>query len=158
MSEHTRERLDDLWEFLGFLANGLLFLLVGFSADLGAVATWGGPVAVAIAAVLLARVLLIGLSTLLPPDQQPGTSVGERIVLVWGGLRGALTVTLALALPADTPGRELVTTLALGTVLFTLVVQGLTLPWVIRRLGLSLDRAPGKASSGSGADATMARR
>jgi CPA1 family monovalent cation:H+ antiporter len=158
MSPLTRQRLDDLWEYVGFFANGLLFLLLGFTVNLASLRAQAWPVAVAIAAVLLARVLLIGLSTLLPPDQQPGTSVGERIVLVWGGLRGALTVTLALALPADTPGRELVTTLALGTVLFSLVVQGLTLPWVIRRLGLSLDRAPGKASSGSGADATMARR
>jgi CPA1 family monovalent cation:H+ antiporter len=52
-----------------------------------------------------------------------------------------LTVTLALAMPADTPGRELVTNLSLGVVLFTLVVQGLTLPWVIERTGLSRERA-----------------
>src|SRR5262245_12784951 len=140
MSPRARALLDDLWEYVGFVANGVLFLLLGFTVDLGRLGEQGGPILAAIGAVLLARALLIALSSLLPPDQQPAASNGERVVLVWGGLRGALTVTLALALPADTPGRELLTTLSLGVVLFTLVVQGLTLPWVIARAGLSRER------------------
>jgi CPA1 family monovalent cation:H+ antiporter len=132
MSPRTRQLLDDTWEYFGFFANGLLFLMVGFSVGLARFREQAWPVAVAVLAVLIARVALIGVSSLLPPDQQPGRSSGERVVLVWGGLRGALTVTLALALPVDAPGRDLITTMAFGVVLFTLVVQGLTLPWVVR--------------------------
>jgi CPA1 family monovalent cation:H+ antiporter len=143
MSPRTRQLLDDMWEYVGFVANGLLFLLLGFTVNLASLREQAWPVVAAIGAVLLARALLIGISSLLPADQQPATSAGERIVLVWGGLRGALTVTLALALPGDTPDRGLVTSLAFGVVLFTLVVQGLTLPWVIQLAGLSRDRTRG---------------
>ena len=57
---------------------------------------------------------------------------------MWGGLRGALTITLALALPAEIAERQLLLAMAFGVVLFTLLVQGLTLPLVVRRAGLAL--------------------
>ena len=60
----------------------------------------------------------------------------ERAVLVWGGLRGALTLALALALPPDLLARDALVAMAFGGVLFTLVVQGLTLPLLVRRCGL----------------------
>jgi NhaP-type Na+/H+ or K+/H+ antiporter len=60
----------------------------------------------------------------------------ERVVLVWSGLRGALTIALALGLPLATPSRDLLIDMAFGVVLFTLIVQGLSMPYVIRRLSL----------------------
>ena len=132
LSARARRLLDDVWEYFGFFANGMLFLLVGFSARISVLAREAWPLEVAIAAVLLARVLLIGISNVLPVHERPGRTVRQQVVLVWGGLRGALTVTLALALPADTPMRDLVIAMAFSVVVFTLVVQGLTLPWVTR--------------------------
>jgi CPA1 family monovalent cation:H+ antiporter len=136
MSENTRARLDDLWEYLGFLANGLLFLLVGFSASLGELSGRAGPIALAIAAVVLARVLIIEVAARAIPERWRGLTERERVVLIWGGLRGALTIALALSLPAETPERDLLIELAFGVVLFTLVVPGLTLAPLLRRLGL----------------------
>ena len=135
MSEHTRRLLDDLWEYFGFVANALVFLLVGFTANLASLVALAWPVAVSILAVLGSRVLVI----LGPPLLRAGqlTAPGERAVLVWGGLRGALTITLALALPPGLADRQLLVGMAFGVVLFSLVVQGVSLRFVIKRAGLA---------------------
>jgi CPA1 family monovalent cation:H+ antiporter len=135
MSERTRRLLDDLWEYFGFVANALVFLLVGFTANLANLVLLAWPVAVSILAVLGARVLVILGPPLLRARRL--TSPGERAVLVWGGLRGALTITLALALPPDLADRQLLVEMAFGVVLFSLVVQGITLPLVVKRAGLA---------------------
>lgn len=137
MSEKTTRLLDDLWEYLGFVANALVFLLLGFSVNVAALRGEAWAVSVAVVAVLAARVLVTALSALATPRSLEVIHTrAERAVLIWGGLRGALTAALALALPVDTPARDLLVTMAFGVVLFTLVVQGLTLPALIRRVGL----------------------
>ncbi|MDQ6673164.1 MAG: sodium:proton antiporter [Chloroflexota bacterium] len=136
MSENTRRLLDDLWEFLGFVANAIVFVLVGFTANLASLFAQAWPATAAILAVLLARVVLLGAPGLLLKDHHLKTSGAERVVLAWGGLRGALTITLALALPPETPDRELLVAMSFGVVLFTLLVQGMSLPLLLRQLGL----------------------
>src|SRR5215212_1970407 len=86
------------------------------------------PVLLAIVAVTLAWLVVVWVPPLIVPSRFRVTGVGDRAVLTWGGLRGALTIALALALPAETPSRELLVAMAFGVTLFTLVVQGLTLP------------------------------
>jgi CPA1 family monovalent cation:H+ antiporter len=137
MSERTRRLLDDLWEYFGFIANALVFLLVGFSASLRTLADVAGPISIGILAVLISRVLVLFGVPRLVPRRSTMTTPAERTVLVWGGLRGALTITLALALPPEVPERSLLIAMAFGVVLFTLMVQGLTLPLVVRRMGLA---------------------
>jgi CPA1 family monovalent cation:H+ antiporter len=79
------------------------------------------------------------------------TGSAERLVLTWGGLRGALTITLALALPPELPERQLLISMAFGVVLFTLVVQAVTLPVVVQRVGLAgLDSPPGRGPTTAG--------
>jgi len=136
MSETTRRLLDDLWEFLGFVTNAIVFVLVGFTANLTSLATHAWPAIVAIVAALLARFLLLGAPTLLPRTGPLATSSAERLVLAWSGLRGALTVTLALALPPEAPERDLLVAMSFSVVLFTLLVQGMSLPLLLRKLGL----------------------
>ena len=140
MTERTRRLLDDLWEYSGFLVNAFVFMLVGFTARLAALAAEAGPVIAAICGVLLARIVVV----MVPPELlrltrriRVVTSHAERAVLIWGGLRGALTITLALALPADYADRQLLIAMAYGVVLFTLLVQGVTLSLVIQRTGLA---------------------
>jgi monovalent cation:H+ antiporter, CPA1 family len=135
MSERTSRLLDDLWEFLGFAANAILFLLVGLSVNLAALITNSKAVAVAIMAVLVARILVVEAVGLLTARGPLAAPFRERLVLIWSGLRGALTMALALGLPLSTPSRALLIHMAFGVVLFTLIAQGLTLPLVIRRLG-----------------------
>ncbi|MGE3269343.1 MAG: cation:proton antiporter [Chloroflexota bacterium] len=139
MSERTRTLLDELWQYLGFVANGFVFLLVGFSVNIGTLVEHAWPVLLAILAVTLARAVVVWIPPLFVPRRFLVTGVGDRVVLTWGGLRGALTIALALALPAQTPSRDLLIAMSFGVVLFTLVVQGLTLPLVIRRAGVSQD-------------------
>ena len=136
MSNRTRRLLDDLWEYFGFVGNAVVFLLVGFSANLASLLASGGAVVISIVIVFASRVLVVAgppLLLRLSRRVQAVTSRGERAILIWGGLRGALTITLALALPAGFPERRLLLAMAFGVVLFTLLVQGLTLPLVVKR-------------------------
>ena len=140
MSGRTRRLLDDLWEYFGFVGNAVVFLLVGFTANLASLVASGGAVLVSIAIVFAARVVVVAgppLVLRLSRRVQAVTSRGERAVLIWGGLRGALTITLALALPAEFPERQLLIAMAFGVVLFTLLVQGITLSLVVQRTGLA---------------------
>jgi CPA1 family monovalent cation:H+ antiporter len=151
MSERSRRLLDDLWEYVGFVVNAVVFLLVGFTTNLAALAAVTGPVLVSIGSVLFSRVVVI----VIPPALlrltrriRVVTSQGERAVLIWGGMRGALTITLAIALPSSIADRQLLIEMAFGVVLFTLVVQGLTLSLVVQRalplpLGEALSRGEG---------------
>lgn len=136
MSERTSRLLDDLWEFLGFFANAILFLLVGLNVNLAALVADGKAVVVAILAVLVARVLVVEAVGLLTAHGPLATPFRERLVITWAGLRGALTIALALGLPNDTPSRDLLINMAFGVVLFTLIAQGLSLGFLVKRLGL----------------------
>jgi CPA1 family monovalent cation:H+ antiporter len=140
MSGRTRRLLDDLWEYFGFVGNAVVFLLVGFTANLASLVASGGAVLVSIAIVFAARVVVVAgppLVLRMSRRVQAVTSRAERAVLIWGGLRGALTITLALALPAEFPERQLLIAMAFGVVLFTLVVQGITLSLLVQRTGLA---------------------
>jgi monovalent cation:H+ antiporter, CPA1 family len=137
MSERTRRLLDDLWEYFGFFANALVFLLVGFTASLASLFAALWPVTASIFAVLVSRAVVVLTPPLLAPRRLTTISRPERAVLVWGGLRGALTITLALAVPPDLPERQLLVAMAFGVVLFSLVVQGTTLSIVVHRFGLA---------------------
>jgi CPA1 family monovalent cation:H+ antiporter len=134
------------WMLLGAAIVGILawrirlpyavaLVACGVLANLASLFGLAWPVAISILAVLGSRVLVI----LGPPLLKAGrlTSRGERAVLVWGGLRGALTITLALALPPELAERQLLVGMAFGVVLFSLVVQGVTLPLVVRRASLA---------------------
>ena len=147
MTERTRRLLDDLWEYFGFVVNALVFLLVGFTANLASLVAAAGQVLVSIAVVFASRVIVVSGTPLLLivlrrrvrllRRLQPVTSRAERAVLIWGGLRGALTITLALALPPEFPERQLMIAMAFGVVLFSLLVQGVTLSLLVRRTGLA---------------------
>jgi CPA1 family monovalent cation:H+ antiporter len=136
MSDQSSRLLDDLWEFLGFFANAILFLLIGLSVNLAALMANGKAVAVAIVSVVVARIIIVQAVAFISTRGGSAVPHRERVVLVWAGLRGALTVALALGLPLNTPSRGLLINMAFGVVLFTLIAQGLSLPLVIRRLGL----------------------
>lgn len=140
MSERTREAVDNFWSTVAFLANALLFLLVGVqlnptsilsSADIVSLLFTAG---LAIVAVLLARFVLVAtLPTSLPPS--PGKRLHSwRFVIFWSGLRGALSLALVLALPLDVPNRSHIIFATYAVVLFTLLVQGFSLRVILQRL------------------------
>ncbi len=135
MTPTTRISLLNFWEYAAFLANTFVFLLIGLEVDLGLVWQYRYAVLQAIGAVLVTRfVLVFGLSAVLRRALPPRWAA----VLFWGGLRGAISLALALGLPAvlGAQARGLLQALAFGVVLFTLLVQGLTIEPLIHRLGL----------------------
>lgn len=133
MTERTRERLDDFWELIDGILNAVLFVLIGL-AVLSLRPTGGAVVAgcLAVPVVLAARWLSVGaLMTLLWPERDRPFPAHSIKLLTWGGLRGGIPVALALSLP---PGheREVLLTATYIIVVFSVVVQGLSFPALLR--------------------------
>ncbi len=135
MSPTTRIVLFNFWEYMAFLANSLVFLLIGLKVDIPALLAAWQPIVWAIGAVLLARVVVVyGLNLLSKRLAEP-ISLRWQHVLTWGGLRGALSLALALSLPLSFgEDRTLLRTMAFGVVLFSLLVQATSIRALIRRL------------------------
>ena len=142
MSERTREAVDNFWSVVAFIANALVFLLVGaelnptrFLFNTSLLITAG----LAVVAVLLSRLIVI---LMLPSVTQPlipqtlwsFVPTPWRVVIFWSGLRGALSLALVLALPLNVPLRDTLIASTYAVVLFTLLVQGFTLRFILRRL------------------------
>lgn len=133
MRPTTRLVVFTFWEYAAFLASSVVFLLIGLQVDPSSLIEYAGPVLWAIASVLIARAITIYVVARL------GTSmpVAWRHILWWGGLRGAVALALALSLPAALGAeREVVLVMTFGVVLFTLLVQGLSMGPLVRRLGV----------------------
>lgn len=137
MSPTTRIVLFNFWEYVAFLANSLVFLILGLEVDIPALMAAWNPIVWAIGGVMTARVIVVyGLSLVARYVAEP-VSLRWQHVLSWGGLRGALSLALALSLPASFGDeRTLLRTMAFGVVLFTLLVQATTMGPFIRRLGI----------------------
>lgn len=141
LSKQGRSRVQWAWEYFAFIANSVVFILIGMnvagmSIDVrGAVAA-----AIAVALVLLGRA--VSIYALVFPFRRsrwrlPAT---YQHTLFWGGLRGALALALALAVPASVQERDAIIITSFVVVAFSILVQGLTMPWLIRRFGLSRDQ------------------
>ncbi len=133
MSPTTRIVLSNFWEYVAFLANSAVFLLIGIQVDFLELLTFWPTILWAIAAVLVSRAVVVYLLSRI------GRSVPSRWrhVLFWGGLRGAIALALALSIPAEAgPERMTITAMAFGVVLFTLLAQGITMDGLLKRLGV----------------------
>ena len=134
------------WEYAAFLANSIVFLMIGGHEADQPLGTYLGAAAVAIAAVLIGRAITVyGLALPLLPTPLR-IDMRYRHVLFWGGLRGALALALALALPPEIAERHEIIVVAFAVVAFSIFAQGLTMPWLIGRLRL----APGAADQERG--------
>jgi CPA1 family monovalent cation:H+ antiporter len=132
MSETTRQHLKTFWLLVDDTLNALLFLLIGL--EIAAIDLERHAILATIAMlpiVLLARWVSVTVSAL-PLSLSLPDRFGSFLVLTWGGLRGGISVALALALP-PTPYKDALLTIAYGIVVFSIVVQGLSLEWVARR-------------------------
>ena len=151
MPRATVEALDTVWEFFAFLVTALVFLLIGLAISFGDVLATVPTIAWGVLAILAGRALVVYVML-------GGTSrlvLGRRLptawlhILFWAGLRGAVAIAMALSLPVDFPQRALLQEITFGIVLFTLLVQGTTIEWLIERVGaggpLPEDASPAEA-------------
>jgi len=137
LSDDGRERVGHAWEFFAFLANSIVFILIGMNvADQPLTALGSAAAAVAIALVLAGRGLSIYPLAALFRASRWKLPASYQHTLFWGGLRGALALALALAVPANVPERTAIILTAFVAVAFSILVQGLTMPWLIRRFDL----------------------
>jgi CPA1 family monovalent cation:H+ antiporter len=120
------DNVDTFWSAIAFIVNAMVFLATGLVMQVARLADHPLLVAIAILAAVLSRVALAGLII------RPAT---WRITVVLGGMRGGLSLALALALPQTLPFRDEIVDAVFGVVLFTVIVQGVALEPVLRRLG-----------------------
>jgi CPA1 family monovalent cation:H+ antiporter len=121
-----RERLDLFWQVIDGTLNAILFMLIGLEVLLISYRfAYLKAIVILIPVILIARSVSIGLPWLLL-RRRSRFDHGALPVLVWGGLRGALSVAMALSLPAGTP-RDVVVAITYGIVVFSILVQGTTI-------------------------------
>jgi monovalent cation:H+ antiporter, CPA1 family len=134
----TLRYLENFWGYLSYIASSMTFLLVGLTADWSSIRRNIAYVAVAVVVALLGRA--VGIFGLFPlVNRLPGVEKADtryQTVMVWGGLRGAMSLVLAMSIPPTFPYRDQIVAITLGVVLFSVIVQGLSLEVVIRYLGL----------------------
>ena len=137
-SAEVREMWDQVWEALDYVANALLFLLIGLVIGPGLLLEHADAIALAAVVVLAARALAVVPTVWLLERVAHIPRLGWRneAVLVWGGLRGGVALALALALPEELAERELLVALTGGVVLVTLLLNATTIRWLVSRLGL----------------------
>jgi len=135
LSTSSRQAVEDFWEYAAFVANSLIFLLIGIRLERPAYHFFWLSVLIAIGVVLIGRALAIYPLSLVFLRSALRLKLRHQHILFWGGLRGALALALALGLPSDTPAREEIITVAFAVVAFSLFVQGLTIAPLMRRLG-----------------------
>lgn len=136
MSASTQLAVQSFWEYIAFALNSVIFLLIGFEVSpLSLVASWS-VIAIAFVAVLAGRATVILGVTLLLQRTAERIPVAWGAALTWGGLRGALSMVLALALPPDFPERSLLVTMTFGVAIASILIQGISMPLVLRWLGL----------------------
>ncbi|MFG2948649.1 Na+/H+ antiporter [Streptomyces adustus] len=155
----TRLAGHTFWDIVDTLVTGVAFGLIGLelhNAIRTAAGRWGELLGWAAAVVVV--VVLVRLVWLLPAtwltkrlhakrdyDEEIPMSWRETVVMWWAGMRGVASVALALAVPLSTedgspfPDRDEIVFIAFGVIMATLVLQGLTLPWLVRRLGVRAD-------------------
>ncbi len=140
MSPRTRIALWSFWEYLSFIVNSLVFLLIGLQVRVGTLLRDWRPTLLAIATVVLGRVLSV--YGLVPVSNLVRSKIPAKWqhVLVAGGIRGALALALALSLSRTFPYREQILAMTFGVVAFTIIVQGLSIKPLLRLLGIGIVR------------------
>jgi len=138
ISDSGRPHVLAAWEFFAFVANSFVFLLIGIQLVGVPISRLGWVTsAIAIVLVLIGRAVAVYPLSNLFRSSKLAISFPFQNVLFWGGLRGALGLALALTVPLTVPERGPIILSAFVVVAFSIFVQGLTMPWLVERLGLT---------------------
>lgn len=137
MNPRTRVIVSEFWEFLAFFVNSIVFLLIGDQLQIGNLLSNLDLIVVTIVAMLITRAIsTYGLSAFTNFALKSEIAWQEQTAIWWGGLRGSVSIALALSVPVALNGRNEIISTVFGVVLFTLLFQGLTMKTVLRQLNL----------------------
>lgn len=137
MSAGTRTGHKSFWEYLAFLVNSLIFLLIGLQVKFDLLCKYALQIGVGILVVLLARVVVVyGLAPFIG-SRSHKIPWNWRHLLFWGALRGSVCMALALSLPDSFAYKEMITITTFGVVLFTLLIPGLTIEPLVTLLKMN---------------------
>lgn len=139
MSPNSRLAVLAFWEYAAFVVNSLVFLIVGIEEAAVSFAAAGLTLLVAGGAALLARAVIVYGIWTVAMTCEPGMGRWSHAVF-WSGLRGGLSMAMALGVPLFLPEREELIVMTYGVVLSSLLVQGLTVEGIIKKLGLTSAR------------------
>ncbi len=138
LSEGGRAFVLEVWDFLAFLANSCIFILIGLTVARVPFASVGyATLALAVLIVLIGRAATVYPLGLLFSTTRWRIPLAQQHVLWWGGLRGALALALALSLPDSIFERQAILVVTFGVVAFSVICQGLTMPMLMRRLRIT---------------------
>jgi Na+/H+ antiporter len=160
MAPETRLRSRAVWDMGSFLLNGLVFILIGLQLlrILPALGLRPLPLLIGLGVLISLTVVVVRFGWVFGGGivarmlaRSSSQQWRDRAVVSWAGMRGVVSLATALALPLDIPERDLLIFLTFCVILVTLVGQGLSLPWLVRVLGVSAD-------SGEGTQERRARR
>jgi len=130
--------VNETWDMIALVCNSMLFLLVGLSVNTSSLVNRIDVILIAVGLVLLARACAV--YSMVPATTRlfrlPRVTLGEQLIMSWGGLKGGLVIAIALSIPEHIPGRDLLLDMTLGVVIFSLLVNAPTIRPMIRRLGI----------------------
>lgn len=135
ISDKGRESVESFWEYVTFVANSLIFILIGIRESHQNFGSLLLPIGVAIAFVIIGRALAIYPLCTIFARSTLRVKLTHQHALFWGGLRGALALALALGLPLEMPHRSEIITVTFGVVAFSVFVQGLTMQPLLNAIG-----------------------
>jgi CPA1 family monovalent cation:H+ antiporter len=141
MNPRTRLVVSEFWEFVAFFINSIVFLLIGDQVKFEGLEDELKTILIAIVVIIVARaVSVFVLGAISNRISNADISLSGQTVLWWGGLRGSVSVALALSVPISLAEREEIISVVFGVMLFTLLVQGLTTQPLLKKLGLLGDQ------------------
>lgn len=138
ITDAGHEAVGAFWEFAAFIANSIVFLLIGVRehALASLLVQHLNLIALAVLASLVGRAISVYATVGLFRFSKHRIEASHQHVLVWGGLKGALSLALAIGLPEGMAFREEIVAVTFGVVAFSVIVQGMTMPTLMRRLKL----------------------
>jgi CPA1 family monovalent cation:H+ antiporter len=135
ISDRGKEAVQDFWEYAAFVANSLIFLLIGMRVAMQDFRAVWLPATIAVLLVTLGRAAAVYPCCALFARSAKQVPAKYQHLLFWGGLRGALALALALALPPEVPQRDAIITISFAVVAFSIFAQGLTMKPLLRAAG-----------------------
>jgi len=135
ISPPARAALQSFWQYVAFALNSLVFLLIGFQAGVSELLSAWRSIAIAYVVVTVTRILVTSIIVTVMPKRER-LPRGWTAVLAWSGLRGSLSMVLALSLPASMLQRDAIVTMTIGVVVLSILIQGMTVSPLLRWLGL----------------------